>query len=183
MTPQDYTGEEYKAILRSLSVKKLRNTLKGAYRRAAKNAVTVVRRSLATSGLRVQGNVADWPRGVRSVIYSRGGGFLVTVKARAGRRGSGAGEKGMHKNRFGVKKPILMWAEDGTRMRQTKAGARSRMLKSGGTSWSYHKAARRGRMPAYGFLERATPAAYREVETTLAPAIEAAAHRAIMTAK
>ena len=192
MEPKQYTGNEWKELAGQLNARQIRNSLKRAYRKEAKKAVAIARGSLRASGLKVEGNRADWERGVRSHIYSRGGGFLVTVKGRqASKRGK---EASMHANRYyaktGRKLPILMWAEDGTRERYAGPGGwkyswsgngklaarhgdrykpRRRKLRISGTS--------RGRLREYGFLKRAAPAMYRSVESGLFPEVEAAVRK------
>jgi hypothetical protein len=159
-----YTGKEWTELLKNLSSRELKNTLKRSYRVEAKKVLGIARRSLQASGMQVKGNKADWTRGVRSYVYSKGGGFLVTVKAKASVKGKG--EKSMHTNRRGDKKPILMWAEEGTKTRTTRAkmGARSGWLRKAKVK---KKGANRGRMPAYGFLDKAESEMFRTVENDL----------------
>jgi hypothetical protein len=81
----------------------------------------------------------------------------------------GGGEKSMHLNRRGVKKPILMWAEEGTDRRYSRSKSKNKKR-------TYH-----GRMPAYGFLEKAEPEMYSTVESDLvvdvSSAVEAVAKK------
>ena len=163
MRPEDYTGKEWQELLKQMNGRQLRKTLRRAYRAEAKKAVAIAQRQLASSGLQVKGSMADWKRGVRSHIYSRGGGFMVTVKARAASRKTGKGEKSMHTNRYGVKKPILMWAEEGTKTRKTKTQTKWFVRKKKGHST--------GRMGAYGFIEKATPEMFKSVEDGLTPEV------------
>ena len=163
MDPSQYTGKEWTELLRQLNGRQIKNALKGAYRKEANNATKIARRYLHSSGLQVKGNFADWDRGIRPYVYSRGGGFLVTVKARAKSKRNSK-EAGMHENRFGIKKPILMFAEEGTRFRMTKT--RTKVFKR------LRKGHPTGRMQAYGFLEKATPEMYRSVEQGLQPELE-----------
>lgn len=165
MNPKDYTGKEWAELSRLLTPRQIRNSVKRAYRREANKACKIAVRTLRVSGLRVKGDNSDWEKGIRPYIYSRGGGFLVTVKAKGTNR-QGKGEKGMHKNRAGVKKPVLMWAEDGTAVRKTKSRSRVFIRKRKGHST--------GRMPGYGFLDKATPGMFQSVEAGLFPEIEAA---------
>lgn len=164
MQPSDYTGKEWTELMKELTPRQLRNSLKRSYRAVSKQALGIARKRLRTSGLHVQGNKADWEKGIRVHIYSRGGGFLITTKARAASRKTGKGEKSMHKNRRGFSKPILMWAEEGTQPRKTRSASKwaVRMRKG-------HKT---GRMRDYGFLEKATPDMYSTLETGLFPELE-----------
>lgn len=168
MDPDQYTGKEWRELAKQLSQKQIRSALKGAYRREANKAVKIARKHLHSSGMQVKGNQADWDKGIRPYVYSRGGGFLVTVKARAKSKRSSR-EAGMHTNRYGVKKPILMWAEEGTRYRKTKSKTKVfvRMKKGHLT----------GKMKAYGFMDKATPEMYRSVEQGLFPELEKAVKR------
>lgn len=159
------------ALAKQLDTRQLRNALKQAYRREARKALAVARGKLRSSGLHVQGSRPDWEQGVRSRIYPRGGGFMVTVKGRAS--GRGGKEASMHANRFyvrtGRRLPILQWAEEGTAERRTRPSRRARAKGA--------KASPRGRMPAYRFMERATPQMFRSVEGGLAGEVEAAVRR------
>ena len=127
MDPKDYTGKEWTDLLREMNGRQIKNSMKGGYRRVAKKVTAVAQRNLMEHGPSVRGDMSDWLKGVRSWIYPKGNGFLITVMPRRGKR-----EKGYHKNRhYGKtitrgagkgtvnnrKLPILMWAEDGTRER------------------------------------------------------------------
>ena len=158
MDPGEYTGKEWTQLIKEMTPKQLRSSLKRTYRAEAKQALVIARRYLHSSGLDVQGNYADWDKGIRSHIYSRGGGFLLTVKARGATR-KGTGEKSMHVNRRGIKKPVLMWAEEGTKYRKTKSKTKFFVRKRKG-----HVT---GRMKAYGFMEKAAPEMFRSVEEGL----------------
>jgi len=161
MSDFTYTGAEWTNLLRQLNQKQMRAALRGGFKRAANNARKLAVQSLRTSGIKVRGNSADWARGVRTFTYTRGSGFAVTVKPR--RRGA----QSMHKNRQGLLKPILMWAEDGTDYRQTRG--RGRVFKSGRR--------RTGKMPAYHFIEKAEPQMIQTVEQTLIPELETAVRK------
>ena len=164
----------------------MRNALKRSYRTEAKKALGIARKALRESGLHVEGNKADWDNGIRSHIYSRGGGFLITVKARRANL-QGKGEKSMHKNRKGFKKPILMWAEEGTQKRQAKSkgwhyehtGSWKLWVRHG-TSYKprkrkvRHGGFNRGSMPGYGFLDKATPEMFQVVESDFGVEVGAA---------
>ena len=154
----------------------MRSALKRSYRAEAKKALGIARRYLGASGMQVQGNKSDWDKGIRSHIYSKGGGFMITVKAhRANLKGQG--EKSMHQNRKGFKKPVLMWAEEGTKPRQ-RGGKKVRIKhgiygthRSGKTRY-WTETIRKdgistGQMGAYGFLDRATPEMFQTVERDL----------------
>lgn len=168
MNPKDYTGKEWTELLKSLTPRQIKNSVKRAYRKEADKACKIAVQKLRSSGLKVRGNSSDWEKGIRSHIYSRGGGFMVTVKAR-GVNKQGRGEKGMHKNRTGLKKPVLMWAEEGTTVRKTKSKTKIFVRKRKGHDT--------GAMPKCGFLESVAPEMSRSVETGLFPEIEIAVNK------
>lgn len=165
MNPKEYTGSEWTQLLRRMDGRQIKRSLMGAIRREANKARKIAQARLTTSGLDVKGNTSDWKKGIRTRIYpgNKGTGFLVTVKARVANRKGGA-EKSMHTNRFGFRKPVLMWAEEGTSFRRTKSQTRwgIRRRKSHST----------GRMEAYRFLEDATPEMFNEVESGLVAEID-----------
>ena len=186
MQPSEYTGSEWKELAKELTPRQLRNALKRSYRAEAKKALGIARKYLGTSGLQVQGNKSDWDKGIRSHIYSRGGGFMITVKAhRANLKGEG--EKSMHENRKGFKKPVLMWAEEGTKPRQ-RGGKKIRIKhgiygthRSGKTQY-WTETIRKdgiptGQMSAYGFLDKATPEMFQTVESDLTVEVGAAVEK------
>lgn len=168
-------------LMKELTPRELRKGLKAGYRQTAKKARKVALRYLHASSLQVKGNKGDLDKGLRAYIYSKGGGFLLTVNARRANK-SGKGEKGMHENRFGKKKPVLMWAEDGTQKRQR--GGRSISIKHGiygshrESKIRYWRERRRvngvntGAMPAYSFLDKATPEVTKVVETELSAQVK-----------
>lgn len=172
-TETAYTGRELTDLLRGMTPGRVRSALKTAYRRVAKRAVETARLSLSSSGLHVAG---DLPRGIRSHIYSRGGGFLVTVKARGSRSGQ---ERGMHENRRGLKKPVLMWAEDGTTRRSAgghAAGGWRQYVRTRATGLMPRRVGgyNRGSMPAYHFLAGAESRMAAQAERDLMPEVERA---------
>lgn len=167
MKPEEYNGSEWRNLLNQMNGKQIKKSLRGAVRAEARKAQKIAQQQLEVSGLQVKGNAADWKKGIRTRIYpdNKGLGFLVTVKARAASR-NGNTEKSMHKNRFGLKKPILMWAEEGTDARKTKTKTKFFVRQK--------KAHRTGRMKPYGFIERATPEMFKTVEENLTPEVEKA---------
>ena len=187
MNPKDYTGKEWGELLKQMTPRQLRNSVRSAYRKVAKKNVEVAQRYLAESDL--GGDILALGKTIRPHIYSRGGGFLITVNARRG-KANGKGEKGMYKTSRGAKKPILMWAEDGTEERQS--GGNVNYVYTGNVKWgSRHGSAyklrkkrlrsggrKRGRMPAYKFLEKAEAEMTKVTEDSLLPEVEAAVIKA-----
>ena len=169
MEPTRYDGNEWRLLAKELTPRQLRKSLKSAYRKEARKALAIARTSLMASGLKVEGDRSDWKKGVRAHYYSRGGGFLVTVKGKAS--GRGGKEQSMHRNRRGRKLPILMWAEDGTQARYSaRRGKKHR--RNSPKNGTY-----RGSMEAYGFLAKAAPAMYRSVQDGMLPQVEAAVRK------
>lgn len=170
MDPQDYTGKEWTDLLREMTPKQLKKAMRSAIRAASRKALKIAQGKLLSDGPQVKGNTADWKKGIRNRVYpdSKGSGFLITVKARGANR-QGKGEKGMHENRKGIKKPILMWAEEGTKYRSTKTQ----------TKWFIRKKKghRTGRMPGYHFLQKAEPEMRGTVEKDLTPEVEKAVEK------
>lgn len=89
----------------------------------------------------------DLERGVRLVLYKKkAAGFRVTVGTKAGNRKTGKGAAGFHTNRRGQKKPVLIWAEEGTGERSTKSATKFWRRRKRGHST--------GRMPSFLFMKR-----------------------------
>ena len=109
-------------------------------------------------------------RSLSSGIYVRtypdryGLGFMVSVKPH-GRR------KGIHLNRQNMEKPVLMWAEDGTRYRKAGRRISSFFGKSRFTGKKIRQyvrgGANRGKMKRYAFLAKTEQQTADSVETNL----------------
>ncbi|MGI6233401.1 MAG: hypothetical protein ACOYJF_11255 [Prevotella sp.] len=138
------------SIYKALSLKDQRKALRGAMRREANRLKKQAAENMATSGLG-SGTNQKLSKGIRTRVYpSRyGAGFMLSVKPRR--------KKGFHKNRQGLEKPVLMWAEEGTNPRKTKGSFFSRKGKGHVT----------GRMRRYGFLRKTEQQAGQTVEQNL----------------
>lgn len=171
MAERIYNAQEWTELLKRMDARQLKGALRKSVRREAAKARKTALASLHSSSLKVRGNRNDLDKGLRTFLYTsrKALGFLVTVKARAANR-NGKGEKGMHLNRFGLKKPVLMWAEEGTSDRTTKSKTKIYARK--------RKAHSTGRMPAYGFLEKSQEGMFRQVEEGLVGEIEKAVEEA-----
>ena len=92
---------------------------------------------------------------------------MITVKPH--------GRQGYYKNRRGDEKPVLMWAEEGTKNRYPRNGKRRFLVKLPQgfrvVGWS------RGKMPAYRFLNDAEQQGPAIVEKEISKEIEAATMR------
>lgn len=148
-------GRHFTDLLREMNVRQLRNALKRAYRAEAKKQLAIAQGYAARTGMR---SAAALAKTVYSYVYSRGGGFLVTVK------GNKKNDKGMYRNSKGRIKPVMMWAEDGTAARTTKNGGLRRSHST-------------GNMGKYGFLDKAEAEMFPTAETDLLPEVEAAVEK------
>lgn len=93
-------------LLQCFNKRDLKALLKGAYRKTGNEILAIARQRLMSSGI---AHASKLKRGIRLRVYPRGGGFMITVKPH--------GKQGCHVNRFGLEKPVLMWAEEGTKER------------------------------------------------------------------
>ena len=137
----DYDDRNLQQLFAELEPKRRLQAVKGGFRKEAnrvrKTAINNLRSSIRTD--------KDLEKGVRAIVFKRKAGFRVTVGTKAGKNGKG--EAGFHTNRQGLKKPILIWAEDGTAERETKPkqGTRRRASRE-------REAHRTGKMRRYGFM-------------------------------
>ena len=138
----DYDDRNLQQLFADLEPKRRLQAVKGGFRKEAnrvrKTAINNLRSSIRTD--------KDLEKGVRAIVFKRKAGFRVTIGTKkAGKNGKG--EAGFHTNRQGLKKPILIWAEDGTEERKTKPkqGTRRRAAR-------LRASHRTGRMKRYGFM-------------------------------
>ena len=160
MKPEEYTGSEWQYLLKQMDGKDMQLFM--------------------TDDLIGKGLPMFLPKGY-TIWMELDTGFMVTVKARAASRKTGKGEKSMHQNRKGFKKPVLMWAEEGTQPRKrggkrVKADNAHNTAKAQGRiggAWQYIRKGgiKTGRMKPYRFLERATPEMFQAVEAGLTPEV------------
>lgn len=144
-------SKPFASVFNALDMKEQRKALKSAMRKEANRVKKEAQQSILGSGLG-HGTNTDITAGVRARVYpdTKGLGFMATTKPRNG--------KGFHVNRFGKEKPVLMWAEDGTKSRRTgKRTSFERILsRFGRKSKRYNRdGAYRGKMKAYHFMESA----------------------------
>ena len=138
----DYNDENLQRLFAELEPKRRLQAIKGGFRKEANQVRKTAINNLRSS---VQSN-KDLEKGVRAIVFKRKAGFRVTVGTkRAGKNGKG--EAGFHTNRQGLKKPVLIWAEEGTAERKTKPkqGTRRRAAR-------LRASHRTGRMKRYGFM-------------------------------
>lgn len=132
-------------LFAEMSPQNRRKVLKGGFRRVGNYMRKAAVNNLRASGLN---HAAELSAGIRVVVFKREAGVRVTVASRKA-NAKGRGERGMHRNRYGDKKPVLVWAEAGTRFRKTEK--RSRVMVAPG---QYRITKRRGFMKRYGFLAK-----------------------------
>ena len=138
-----YNDDDLQRLFAEMDTKKRLKALKGAFRREAnrvrKTALNNLRGSIRTD--------KDLERGVRAIVFKRKAGFRVTI----GTKKAGKSDKGygFHTNRQGKEKPVLIWAEEGTKSRKSKKTTRYFTFGSG---WRTGK--NRGMMKRYGFMQK-----------------------------
>ena len=138
----DYDDRNLQQLFADLEPKRRLQAIKGGFRKEAnrvrKTAINNLRSSIRTD--------KDLEKGVRAIVFKRAAGFRVTVGTKkAGKNGKG--EAGFQTNRQGLKKPVLIWAEDGTAERRTKPKQGTRRRAS-----RLRASHRTGRMKRYGFM-------------------------------
>lgn len=154
-----YDDENLQRLFEELKPRRRMAALKGAFRRAAnrvrKTAVNNLRSSIRTD--------KDLEKGIRAEVLKRKTGFRVTIGSkvmkgrykgtRKGRRLYGRAKStwsnfSYHTNRQGKEKPVLIWAEAGTKWRKTKKPTRFIV----GGRWRTGR--NRGMMRRYGFMQK-----------------------------
>ena len=138
--PSQYKGKEWDELLQCFNKRDLKASLKGAYRKTGNEILKIARQRLMSSGI---AHASKLKKGIRLRVYPRGSGFMITVKPH--------GKQGYHVNRFGLEKPVLMWAEEGTKVRYVRHGGGQKVQTSAGQWRTLGR--RRGQMPAYHFLD------------------------------
>ena len=144
----DYDDSRLQKMFAELSEKRQKAALRGGMRRAATLVHKEARSNLKSSGL---GNANAVSKSIRKIVFKRRLGFKVTAAA------SKRGNKGMHRNRRGLLKPVAYWAEsgtEGTEPRRTRAPRRSVWARLLGRRPAPGGNLNRGRMPRYGFMEK-----------------------------
>ena len=140
----DYDDRNLQRLFADMEPKRRLQAIKGGFRKEAnlvrKTAINNLRNSIRTD--------KDLEKGVRAIVFKRKAGFRVTVGTKKANK-SGKGEAGFHTNRQGLKKPVLIWAEEGTDERRTKPkqGTRRRASRLRASHPT-------GRMKRYGYMAR-----------------------------
>ena len=112
-----------------MSDRQLRRTLRGALREESRRVANVAKRNLRSSSLN---HASSMTSGIRANVTRGLRGYYVSVtpekwsrkKYRAAQAAKAKGKtlrrKGIHTNRSGSEKPVLMWAESGTKSRESR---------------------------------------------------------------
>lgn len=116
-----YDDRDLQRLYEDLQPKRRLQALKGAFRKEAK----VVRKSVIKHLRNSVKSNADLEKGVRSLSLKKKAGFRVTIGTKLAKK-NGKGEAGFHANRQGLKKPVLIWVDAGTKTRKTKSNGRRR---------------------------------------------------------
>lgn len=145
MAEMQYDDRELQRLFAEMDSKQRLKALKGAFRREAnqvrKTAINNLRGSIRSD--------RDLERGVRALVFKRKTGFRVTIGTKQANKKTGKGERGFHTNRWGLKKPVLIWADAGTKWRKVKQRHR---FKINGKWVTAGKS--RGFMKRYGFMQK-----------------------------
>lgn len=142
-----FSGEEFNAILKALDSRELRALLRATYRREGAKVKQLIAGRTGNIGIRDGSRMAR--SSLRVYTYSKGGGFMVTLKPR-GKKGlyMTRQDKASPSARWRYGHPVGMWLNSGS----WKTG--ERVTERGGN---------RGRLYAYNFLENGEADALRMV--------------------
>lgn len=155
-----YDDTNLRKLYADLDPKGRKKVIKSACRKVGNEIRKVAINNLRCSGLR---HADEMTGGVRVVVFRREAGVRVTVASRRANKKTGKGERGMHLNRRGLKKPVLAWAEAGTKRRKTKEATRY-FIPGGG----WRAGQDRGAMRRYGFIAKTKT----QIEHTAGPRIK-----------
>lgn len=157
-----YDGKDWNELLKAMSVRGIKRSIRVAFRRVGNEIADVARKSLAAS----LHNGSKMKRNVRVHVFSRGGGFEITVKPH-GRQGY------YRRSQDGKEKPVAMWAAEGTKQRTHRGRGKLKFRTAQG--WKTMKGKSTGKMPAYPFLEDAKKVGNDIFESQMGPEIKKAA--------
>ena len=149
-----YDDSQLQKLFAELDEKQRAKAMKGAFRSTAnllkRSAVQNLRSSMRSS--------REMEKGVRALVFKRKLGFRVTVGTvlkKSKDKTHYTTKKGFYTNHQGLEKPVLIWAEDGTKERRLKGSRGTHKTKRGFRKRYLFNGAYRGRMPAFQFLVKA----------------------------
>lgn len=156
--------QTFAQVFEALDLKEQRKALRSAMRREANSVRKTVIGKMQGGGLG-RGTRQPLAKSLYARVYPDkfGAGFMVSVMPH--------GNKGIHTNRQRMKKPVLMFAEEGTRPR--RVGKRRKAVSytsrlTGKRQRGYMRSGHRtGSMPAYHFMRDAEQQATQSVEQNL----------------
>lgn len=141
-----YDDSNLQRLFAEMEPKQRLQALKGGFRKEAGRVRKTAINNLRGSGIRTD---RDFESGVRAVVFKQQAGFRVTIGTKkAGKSGK---DYGYHTNRQGLKKPILIWAEEGTEERRTKSNSGKHTRRF---TYRLRKGHYTGRMKRYGFMRK-----------------------------
>ena len=125
----DYDDSNLMKMFEELSPAKRVKALKHAFRRAGgqvkKRACSNLQAALKSA--RSNESARTLKRGIQVIVFKKKAGFRVTIGSRASytnAKGKKVKEVGMHVNRRGQHKPVLVWLEGGTAERYSRVTRR-----------------------------------------------------------
>jgi hypothetical protein len=142
-----YDDSNLQRLFAEMEPKQRLQALKGGFRREANQVRKTAVNNLRSTGIRTD---RDLESGVRAVVFKKQAGFRVTIGTKKAGK-SGGKSYGFHKNRQGLEKPILIWAEGGTEERRTKSNAGKHTRRF---TYRLRKGHYTGRMRRYGFMKQ-----------------------------
>lgn len=152
-TAFEYNDTNLQRLFAEMEPKRRVQALKGGFRREANQVRKTAVNNLRSSGLRTD---RDLESGVRAVVFKRAAGFRVTIGTKkAGANGKEYGFHATRQNRANPnrysKKPVLIWAEAGTKERRTKSNSGKHTRRFAVRLRGSHST---GRMKRYGFMQQ-----------------------------
>jgi len=169
----EYDDTRLRQLYAQMDEKQRAKAMKGGFRTAAN---MLRRSSIASLRSDIESN-RELEKGVRALVFKQKMGFRVTVGTvirKAKTRQGWVGVKGFYKNKQYWKnparyseKPVLIWAEDGTKERRLKGGRGSHKTKRGFRKRYLYNGAYRGRMRPYQFLVEGQRGADSQINQTL----------------
>ena len=145
----------FASVYKALDIRQQRRSLRAAMRKEGRHLLATAKAAISGARLGL-GTKQDIRQGVYVRVYpdKYGLGFMASVKPH--RKNN---VKGIHVNRQGKMKPVLMFAEEGTRYRKVGRRKQSFFGKSRYTGKKIRHYTRSGhstgRMRAYRFMEKA----------------------------
>lgn len=143
-----YDDSRLQQLFAELDPRRRKQAIRGAIRKEATRVRKIAINNLRSSGIN---SSKDLEKGIRQIVFKeKAVGFRLTVGTKKANK-QGKGEAGFHTNRKGLKKPVLIWAEDGTKDRKTKGSGLMGFL---GLRSGKRASHRTGKMRRYGFMSK-----------------------------